>query len=77
MPAALFTGVNAAGAMALIGSVGNLGGFVGPYLIGHIQSVTGSFQTGLIVLSISLMLCGVMMVFLKRESNKIKAGGKG
>jgi MFS family permease len=37
----------AAGAIALVNSIGNLGGFAGPYLIDWIRDATGSFAPGL------------------------------
>lgn len=43
-------GAAAAGGIALINSVGNLGGFFGPYLVGVIKDKTGSNSGGLILL---------------------------
>jgi ACS family tartrate transporter-like MFS transporter len=37
LPTALLTGTAAAGGIALINAIGNLGGFVGPYLVGWIR----------------------------------------
>src|SRR3954471_172786 len=42
MPAALLSGPAAAAGIALINSIGNLGGFVGPYLVGLLQDATGA-----------------------------------
>jgi ACS family tartrate transporter-like MFS transporter len=44
-------GTGAAAGIALINSIGNLGGFVGPYLIGWIREQTGSFSLALIALA--------------------------
>ena len=41
-------GAGAAGAIALINSVGNIGGFVGPYLLGYLHDRTESFGAGLV-----------------------------
>ena len=41
-------GVGAAAAIALINSIGNTGGFVGPYLVGYIRDATQSFAWGLV-----------------------------
>jgi nitrate/nitrite transporter NarK len=46
--------------MGLINALGNLGGFLGPFLIGYFITVTGSNLTGIVILSISLVLAGVM-----------------
>ena len=47
LPSMFLTGSAAAGGIALINSVGNLGGFVGPTMVGWIREVTGSFEAGL------------------------------
>jgi len=49
-------GVGAAASIALVNSVGNTGGFVGPYLLGAINDATHSFAPGL--LAIAAMLAG-------------------
>jgi MFS transporter, ACS family, tartrate transporter len=55
MPAALLSGTAAAAGIALINSIGNLGGFVGPYLVGLFQDATGSTDGGLIALAVILL----------------------
>ena len=50
-PAAFLSGAAAAGGIALINSIGNLAGFVGPYAMGRIRDVTGSYTGGLLSLS--------------------------
>src|SRR5262249_46569039 len=44
-------GVGAAASIALINSVGNTGGFLGPYLLGAIKHATHSFAAGLFAIS--------------------------
>jgi D-galactonate transporter len=51
MPAAFLSGAAAAAGIALINSIGNLGGFVGPYLVGLVKDATGSTNGGLLVLA--------------------------
>jgi sugar phosphate permease len=51
MPAALLSGAAAAGGIALINALGNLGGFGGPYLVGLMKDATGSTDGGLIALA--------------------------
>ncbi|WP_270038967.1 MFS transporter [Solirubrobacter ginsenosidimutans] len=51
MPAALLSGSAAAAGIALINSIGNLGGFAGPYLVGLMKDATGSTDAGLLVLA--------------------------
>ena len=54
MPAALLSGPAAAAGIALVNSIGNLGGFVGPYLVGVMKDATGSTDGGLITLAVIL-----------------------
>jgi len=51
LPSMFLTGTAAAGGIALINSVGNLGGFVGPYMMGWVRDATGNFKAGLYVLA--------------------------
>ena len=51
LPSMFLAGSAAAGGIALINSVGNLGGFAGPYIMGWVKDTTGSFQAGLYVLA--------------------------
>jgi nitrate/nitrite transporter NarK len=55
MPAAFLSGTAAAAGIALINSIGNLGGFVGPYLVGLMKDATGSTDGGLLTLACILM----------------------
>lgn len=48
----------AAACIAFINSTGNLGGFVGPYLIGWIKKTTGHFEIGLYAMALSLAFAG-------------------
>jgi nitrate/nitrite transporter NarK len=63
IPSSFLTGSAAAGGLALIVSIGNLGGFVGPYLIGEIREATGSFSWALIAVAAFLILA-VMLIRL-------------
>src|SRR5262249_52087919 len=54
LPNEFLTGSSAAVGIALINSFGNLGGFVGPYAMGAINTRTGSFRGGLLLAAISL-----------------------
>jgi nitrate/nitrite transporter NarK len=49
----------AAAGMALISSVGNVGGFMGPFLVGWIKDATGSFENGLYALAGFMLLAPV------------------
>ena len=60
-------GVGAAAGIALINSVGNIGGFVGPYLLGYVRDTTGSFAAGLISVGIILPLGGALVLLARDE----------
>ncbi|HEY0185314.1 MAG TPA: MFS transporter [Rhodopila sp.] len=63
-PTAFLTGVAAAGAIALINSVGNLSGFVGPYVIGLVHDRTGSFTGSLYGLAGSSLIAALLVAGL-------------
>jgi ACS family tartrate transporter-like MFS transporter len=54
----------AAGSIGLINSLGNLGGFMGPYVLGTVESLTGSFEGGLLFLGASMSLGTVTVLRL-------------
>jgi ACS family tartrate transporter-like MFS transporter len=56
LPTIFLTETAAAGSIGLINSVGNLGGFLGPYVLGKVESMTGSFEGGLIFLIVCMAL---------------------
>lgn len=60
MPTAVLSGTGAAAGIALINSIGNLGGFLGPYAIGLIRSHTPSFGWALVALAGALVFAGAL-----------------
>ncbi|WP_081685540.1 MFS transporter [Candidatus Solirubrobacter pratensis] len=60
MPAALLGGTAAAAGIAMINSIGNLGGFGGPYLVGLVKDATGSTDGGLLTLAAILAIGSVV-----------------
>ena len=61
------SGTAAAGGIALINSVGNLGGFVGPTLVGVVVDKTGSMAIALWVLAAALFLMGILVLLIRRS----------
>jgi ACS family tartrate transporter-like MFS transporter len=59
-------GVGAAASIALINSIGNTGGFVGPFLLGAIEDATHSFAAGLYAIAV-LMAVGGSLALAIRE----------
>ena len=67
LPASLMTGAAAAAGIGLINAVGNLGGFVGPYMIGWIRDSYGGFKPAMLSLAGFLVVYGTMTyLFLRR-----------
>lgn len=70
MPTAFLSGGAAAAGIATINSIGNLGGFVGPSMIGWIKTQTGSFAGGLYFVGGLLLLSAVLTLVLARALTK-------
>jgi MFS transporter, ACS family, tartrate transporter len=68
LPTAFLSGTAAAGAIALINSIGNLAGFGGPYLIGWVKETTGSTASGLLALAVMPLIGGLLVLLLKHDS---------
>jgi MFS transporter, ACS family, tartrate transporter len=78
MPSIFLTGTAAAGAIALINAIGNLGGYVGPFIVGWIKDSTDSFQIGLYFLAACSLVCAVITYFAARaagEQGSTRRGG--
>jgi D-galactonate transporter len=67
LPTAFLGGTAAAAGIALINSVGNLAGFVSPYLIGWIKDVTRSTDIGVYVLAVSLITAAVLTLLVPKR----------
>ena len=52
----------------MINSVGNLGGFVGPYAIGWLKDATGETTLGLVVLAACSITAGVLTFLIGHDS---------
>ena len=69
IPSMILTGTAAASGIAWINSVGNLGGFFGPTIVGWTKDYTGSFASGLYVLAGFALLSAVVSAFGLRIAN--------
>jgi len=72
MPSMFLTGTAAAGAIALINATGNLGGYVGPFVVGWIKDSTKSFEAGLYFLAACSIACAVITFFATRASRPLE-----
>jgi ACS family tartrate transporter-like MFS transporter len=64
LPSLLLTEAAAAGSIGLINSVGNLGGFVGPFVLGFVENRTHSFAPGLVYLCVSMIISATIILTL-------------
>ena len=68
MPGEFLTGFSAAAGIALVTSVANLGGFVGPYTVGIIRQQTGNLYYGLICAGIFFLISAILALVLRKRS---------
>jgi ACS family tartrate transporter-like MFS transporter len=68
MPSLFLTGTAAAGAIAMINAVGNLGGYIGPFVVGWIKNSTQSFGAGLYFLAACSLMAAVITFFAARAA---------
>jgi ACS family tartrate transporter-like MFS transporter len=64
LPSLFLTETAAAGSIGLINSSGNLGGFLGPTMLGKVQKNTGSFVGGIYCLCFSMAVCATIVILL-------------
>jgi MFS transporter, ACS family, tartrate transporter len=64
LPNRFLSGQAAAGGLALINSIGALGGFAGPYLVGYLKDSFGTFTAGMIGLSAVLLVTTLLTLSL-------------
>jgi ACS family tartrate transporter-like MFS transporter len=67
MPSAALAGAAAAAGLAMINSLGNLGGFVAPYAVGLLKDATGADQSGLVFLSAVLLITSISTYLYARK----------
>jgi len=65
LPASLLGGSMAAASVGAINCIGNLGGFVGPYLLGALSTATGSYSTGIGYLAGASVLAAVLILLVR------------
>ena len=70
MPTLFLAGPAAASGIATINSIGNLGGFAGPAMIGWIKDQTGSFAGGLYFVGALLLLSATLTLLLARSISR-------
>jgi ACS family tartrate transporter-like MFS transporter len=71
MPTRFLSGPAAAAGIAAINAIGNLGGFVGPVMIGWLKDLTGSFLGGLYFVAGLLLVSALLVVRLARGNRAL------
>ena len=68
LPSQFLTGFSAAAGIALINSIGNLGGFIGPAIIGAAKDWTGNVRAGLSVIAVGMLVSATLVLLLPKEA---------
>ena len=76
LPTAFLTGTAAAGGIALVNSIGNLSGYVGPQVIGVIKDATGNYDAGIWFLAACAFTAGVIVLLLGHRPEFEKIQGR-
>jgi nitrate/nitrite transporter NarK len=76
VPGTFLTGVAVAGGIALVNSMGNLGGFIAPFAIGWIKQATGSFTNALLVLAGALVVSAVIALLIRPARDEVVVAGE-
>lgn len=72
MPTAFLSGGGAVGGLALINSIGILGGFAGPYIVGIVRNLTPDFSAALYCVA-AAVLAGALIVSQLHRSAVVRA----
>jgi ACS family tartrate transporter-like MFS transporter len=70
MPSIFLTGTAAAAGIALINSIGALGGYIGPFVVGWIKDSTNSFENGLYFLAACALASAAITRFATQPATK-------
>ena len=73
IPPMILGGAGAAAGIALINSIGNLGGYIGPTVMGSLRQSTNSYTAGLLFLAGALVLEAILIVSLKLPGARARA----
>lgn len=73
LPTLFLSRESASVSIAIINSIGNLGGFVGPFFIGYVKGSTSSATTGLMLLAALVCVAFLMTAFIRIDERKVAA----
>jgi ACS family tartrate transporter-like MFS transporter len=67
LPTALLSGAAAAGGIAMINAIGNLGGWLGPWMFGLVKDATGSDSIALLCLALAPVMSAVVILLVGHD----------
>ena len=71
LPSEFLTGYSAAVGIALINSVGNLGGFFGPFTIGFVAERSGTLSVGLALAAVPVFMAAILVLLLPKKERPL------
>lgn len=75
LPTAFLSGTAAAGGIAMINSIGNLGGYAGPSIMGFLRKHTQGYSTGMLILAACFVAGGVLVMSIRAKKPDPAVGG--
>lgn len=69
LPGALLTGAAAASGIALMATIGNIGGYVAPYILGLAKEATNRLDAGLYIMAAAMVVGAFLVHFLPRHDS--------
>ena len=76
IPFSFLKGKSAAAGVAAVNTVAILGGFVGPYWMGLMKDLTGTYHRGLLSLTLPSLICAVMILLMRRNDLRSRQSAK-
>ncbi|HEX4582511.1 MAG TPA: MFS transporter [Acidobacteriaceae bacterium] len=73
IPSNFLTGKSAAAGIAAVNMIGMIGGFLGPYWMGHAADLAGGYQGGLLTLVVPSLIATLIMFGIRRDALRRKA----
>ena len=74
MAGSLLSGIRASAGIALINSIGNLGGFFGPSILGFAKASSGNFRSGLLLLGGGMAVGAVLTLLVRMPLSRDSLG---
>ncbi|WP_347558204.1 MFS transporter [Robbsia sp. KACC 23696] len=74
LPTSMLQGTAAAAGYAFVNSLGNLGGFAGPYILGYVRSSTPSYTVGIGIFAVAALLAGLIALLISERGARVPTG---